>query len=329
MKLLNLFYEEPESDRWFPFDRHPRRIIRRLVRGKPSPGGMMRYFLNLCAGLDRIGVPYNVNNYRHIQKHPEDVACIVGKPHILNKIQWKNPIIFGPAVYSHPCDDPSLLERLPVQKVLVSCEWFKAMYEQQWSNKVLVWPAGIDTYQWIPEPIENKDIDILLYDKVRWDYSHYEQELISPIKSCLENQGLKTEVIRYGFYKEEDFQSLLNKSKAMIFLCEHETQGFAYLQTLASGVPILAWDRGGFWQDPFYFPDKVKFAPVSSVPYWDDRCGVKFKDMSEFPAKLKEFLDKLNSEQFVPRDYILSNLTLEKCAQRYIEIVEEVQKNLE
>jgi hypothetical protein len=50
MKYLNLFYEELDRDRLFPYDRHPRRMIRRLVRGKPKPGGQTRVFLNLCCG---------------------------------------------------------------------------------------------------------------------------------------------------------------------------------------------------------------------------------------------------------------------------------------
>ncbi|HEY9708930.1 MAG TPA: hypothetical protein V6D48_12080, partial [Oculatellaceae cyanobacterium] len=67
------------------------------------------------------------------------------------------------------------------------------------------------------------------------------------------------------------------------------------------------------------------FAPVSSVPYWDERCGVKFKDISEFPTQLEEFLDKLNRQQFAPRNYILENLTLEKCAQHYVEILDDTE----
>lgn len=325
MKPINLFYEEPEGDRWFPLDRYPRRIIRRLVRGKPRPGGQMRVFLNLCAGLERIGIPYRVNDYRYIQPHLEEVACIVGKPHVLDKIKWKNPILYGAAVFSHPCDDPELLNRLPISKILVPGEWMRKMCEPYYGDKVLAWPVGIDTDKWVPTPDDSKDIDILLYDKVRWEHDRYEGELITPIRFCLEHQGWKIAVIRYGFYREEEFHSLLKRSKAMLFLCEHETQGIAYQQALACGVPILAWERGGFWQDPSYFPHKVQFASVSSVPYWDERCGVKFKDISEFPAQLEEFLDKLSSKQFAPRDYILENLTLEKCAQHFVEILEQVQ----
>lgn len=324
MKPINLFYEEPEGDRWFPLDRYPRRVVRRIVRGKPKIGGQKRVFLNLSKGLERIGVPYRVNDYRYIQQHPEEVACIIGKPQVLDKIKWKNPILFGAAVFSHPDDDPELLNRLPIIKILVPGEWMRTMCKPYYGEQVLAWPVGIDTDRWNPAPDDSKDIDILLYDKIRWEHERYEKELIAPIQFCLKHQGLKVAVIRYGFYREEEFHELLMMSKAMVFLCEHETQGIAYQQALSCGVPVLAWERGGFWQDPSYFPHKVRFAPVSSVPYWNERCGIKFKDINEFPVRLEEFLDKLNSQQFAPRDYIVENLTLEKCAKQYLHILNEV-----
>jgi hypothetical protein len=324
MQCLNLFYEEPDPDRWFPFDRYPRHLVRRLIRGKPAAGGQKRLFLNLCEGLNLLGIPYRVNDYRYIQKHPSEVACVIGKPHVLDKLKWKNPILFGAAVFSHPCDDPLLFERLPIFRILVPGEWMRQMCEPYYKDRVVAWPVGIDTGRWQPTSLKHKDIDILLYDKVRWEHDRYEKELINPIRNHLARHHLTVKEIRYGFYKEEEFHTLLLQSKAMIFLCEHETQGIAYQQALSCGVPIFAWDRGGFWQDPSYFPDKVKFAPVSSVPYWDDRCGVKFKDINEFSLKLEEFLDKLNRHSFEPRKYIIENLTLEKCAQNYLDILNQV-----
>jgi hypothetical protein len=327
MESLNLFYEEPNEDRWFPLDRYPRHLVRWLIRGRPTAGGQKRVFLNLCTGLDLLGVPYRVNNYRYIQKHPSEVACVIGKPHVLDKLKWTNPILFGAAVFSHPCDDPLLFERLPIFRILVPGEWMWQMCEPYYKDRVVVWPVGIDTNYWQPASLKHKDIDILLYDKVRWEHDRYEKELINPIRDHLARYHLTVKEICYGFYKEEEFHTLLLHSKAMIFLCEHETQGIAYQQALSCGVPILAWDRGGFWKDPSYFPDKVQFAPVSSVPYWDDRCGIKFKAINEFPARLEAFLDQLNHQRFAPRDYILENLTLEKCAQRYVEILNEVQQH--
>lgn len=323
---LNLFYEEPERDRWVPLDRYPRRVLRRVLHGKARPGGQMRVFLNLCAGLDRIGVGYRVNDYKHIQKHSTEIACIIGKPHVLDKIGWKNPILFGASIFSHPSDDPELLNRLPIQTVLIPGEWMRKMCEPYWGNKAKAWPVGIDTEKWCPNHLhEEKDIDILLYDKVRWEHDRYEKEMIIPISNILRNRRLSMAKIRYGYYREEEFQIMLKRCRAMIFLCEHETQGIAYQQALSCGVPILAWDRGGYWQDPAYYPHRIKFAPVSSVPYWDERCGVKFTRIDEFSTRLEEFIEKLSHDEFSPRDYILENLTLEKCAQHYIEIFNQVK----
>lgn len=318
MEPLNLFYEEPEGDRWVTFDRYPRRVLRRVVRGRPRPGGQMRVFLNLCAGLERLGVTYRVNDFRHAARNPGEVVGIIGKPHVLDKADWKNPILFGAAVYSHPSDDPGLLARLPVKKILVPGEWMRQMCEPQWGGRVKAWPVGIDTRAWAPAPPDEKEIDVILYDKVRWEHDDFERELIAPIVSELGRRKLRHATLRYGFYREEDFRRLLGRSRMMIFLCEHETQGIAYQQALACGVPILAWDRGGYWQDPSYYPRKVQFGPVSSVPYWDERCGMKFTAFEDFAEKLGEFLDRHARREFSPRDYVLENLTLEKCAEQYV-----------
>ena len=125
--MLNLFYEEPDPDRFLPFDRYPRRVLRRLVRGPERPGGQQRVFLNLCAGLRRLGEPYRVNDYRYAQRHPDEPVGIVGKPFVLDKLAWKNPIVFGASIFSHPVDDPGLMTRLPVRRMLVPGEWVRQM----------------------------------------------------------------------------------------------------------------------------------------------------------------------------------------------------------
>jgi hypothetical protein len=317
---LNLFYEEPDSDRWLPFDRYPRRVIRRFLRGKQRPGGQTRVFLNLCAGLDRIGAQYRVNDYGHAKRHPRALACIIGKPFVLDKVRWENPILFGAAVYSHPIDDPRLLERLPVRMVLVPGRWMKDMCEPYWGCAVRTWPVGIDTDLWRPLLPEQKVFDVLLYDKVRWKHEDYDSTLIEPIRKFLRKNGRTFVEMRYGYYREADFLGALSRCRTMIFLCEHETQGIAYQQALSCNVPILAWDRGGPWQDPVYFPDKVVFGPVTSVPYWDERCGRRFLGASDFEMEWNAFWDAVSANRYRSRDYILEHLTLEQCARDYFEI---------
>jgi hypothetical protein len=324
--VLNLFYLEPDVDRWLWFDRYPRRIVRRLLRGKSRPSGHGRTFLNLCAGLNRIRVPYRLNDFSFARKHSKALVCIVGKSFLLDKIEWENPILFGPCGYSHPVDDPQLPERLPVKRVLVYGPWEKEMCEPYWGKTVEFWPVGIDTDMWQPSPDKGKTVDVLIYDKVRWKHDSYETDLIRPIRTLLRKSGRSYLEMRYGCYREEEFRLALTRCRVMIFLCEHETQGIAYQQALSCGVPIFAWDRRGPWQDPSYYPHKVIFSPVTSVPYWDERCGDRFSGLAEFEARWPLFWDDAQRGRFVPRDYVLENLTLEKCARDYVKIARTVER---
>jgi hypothetical protein len=257
--------------------------------------------------------------------------CIVGKPHLLFDSDWPNPIIFGASIFDHPVACPDFWERYPtVQKMLVPGPWMYDMFAEHYpEDKLAVWPVGIDVQEWNSDrPQAEKPNRILIYDKVRWAHDRFEDLLIEPIQRHLHEQRIEFETLRYGHYFPEDLKAALARCKAVIFLCEHETQGIAYQQMLASGAPIFAWDRGGYWQDPNFFPDRVRYAPVSSVPYWDERCGMKFDTEEDFRARLPDFWKRVQSGGFSPREYILENLTLETCARWYADLTAEVQAGL-
>lgn len=326
-KPINLFYQEPDPDRWFKYDRYPRRVLRKLIRGKQRPGGVAMVAINLMKGLDKLNIAYRLNDFKYIKKHPEEIACIIGKPHILFERTWENPILFGAGVYSHPVDCPDLFDKLPnIRKILVPGEWIKDMYEPFYPHKVFAWPVGIDTELWTVNIKKEPGFDFLIYDKVRWKHSKYQKELIDPICGALDKYALTYQFIRYGHYEPAELLTKIQHSKAVIFLCEHETQGLAYQQILATNTPILAWDRGGYWQDPSYYP-AIQYGPVSSVPYWDDRCGLKFSGVEDFVDKLYQFLDQKDT-LMNPREYILEKLTLEKCAEQYLKVYQQVQSEL-
>lgn len=316
---LFLFYEEPDPDRWFPGDRHLRKCVRRLVRGPQKPGGVMRWYLNLRAGLDKLGVAYRVNDYRGLKRHPGAWAHVIGQPHVIDQIPAGHPIIYGPAIADHPRDS-AFFGRADIRLLLIPCEWFKVMYDRDlnWSGPRAVWPAGVDTELWHPPASPAPADEIILYDKIHWERERYEPELLHPIIEELTRAGVKLHHIRYGHYEENYFRNLLQRVGSMVFLCEHETQGFAYLQTLASGVPILAWDRGGLWKDPNYYPHLVQFSGVTSVPYFDERCGLRFRDFPEFKAALPGFLDSVRQGRYQPRNYVTDNLTLTARASAYL-----------
>ena len=100
----------------------------------------------------------------------------------------------------------------------------------------------------------------------------------------------------------------------------------AYQEALSCDVPVFAWDAGGPWRDPNYFPHRVNYAPVTSVPYWDDRCGMKFADFTGFEKEWPEFFARCLRSEFNPRQYILDNLTLEQRARQYYEIAQGIMQ---
>ncbi len=327
--MYNLFYEEPDPDRWFKYDRYFRKIIRKLLRGPEPIGGVQRWFLNLRTGLDILGVPYTINDYKALKKNPESWALVVGRSHVIEKIPNHTKIIYGPSIEAHPFENDFWIRKRNIKQLIISCAWFKQMYDEGLPIAIpsTVWPSGIEVDEWKPITTKHHQNKILIYDKIRWEWDSYNQELITPIKNRLTKEGIDIEYIRYGDYEENEFKELLKKVDGMIFLCEHETQGFAYLQTLSSGVPIFAWDRGGYWQDPSLFPHRVKFKPVTSVPYWDERCGEKFYDIHSFDTLFSGFWENIKNSKYNPRQFVLENFKLEDCAQKYIDIVNEIKLN--
>ena len=329
MYKLNIFYEEPNPDRWIKYDRYPRKFLRRIIRGPEPIGGVKRWFLNLIQGLDKLGYTYDINNYNSIKKDSLQWALVIGKSHVIQQIPTDIKIIYGPGISSHPLDNDFWLKKPNIKHILIPCEWFKRMYDRDLPVNIptTVWPSGVETDLWIPTPNKVFKNSILIYDKIRWNHEEYERELIRPIYSILNKVAINIHYIKYGSYKENHFKELLKQVDGMIFLCEHETQGFAYLQTLSCDVPILAWDRGGFWEDPSLYPQKVKFAPVTSVPYWNETCGEKFRTIDEFEPTFNIYWEKVLQQSYAPRKYILANFQLEARAKSYIEIVEKIIKN--
>lgn len=325
MKPLNIFYEEPDPDRWLPYDRYPRKIIRRILRGKPKLGGQQMVFVNLCKGLDLLKIPYRINNYRYCRQHPNEIACIIGKAQVLWDKKWNNPILLGAAVLSHPLDCVDLFERYNIKKVVVPGPWIKKMFIEDGypAQKVEAWPVGTETEKWKPSTIEKK-YDFLIYQKLLWKPEQKEKTHIEPLEKVLTEKGLSFQKIVYGNYKPNELLELASQSKAVIFVCEHETQGLAYQQLLSMDIPLLAWKGAEYWEDPYYYPNRVKFAGVTAVPYWDSRCGEIFDTPNDFERTLELFWEKLKNNEYNPREYILENLTLEKCAAHYVEIYKQL-----
>lgn len=314
----------PEVDRWVPGDRWIRPIVRRLVRGPHVPGGIDKVFLNLAAGLRELGVPFHVNRpWSEIQ--PGDRVGVIGRDHFcLEGYDRPNRLVAGVALMSHPSEWPTLCRDYPIARYLQHSDWALSIFRPYFDDKICTtWPVGIDTAAWAPDPSAAPTTDFLLYNKIRWDHAQRESELVGPIRDHLRARGISFEEIRYGSYRPEDYTNALRRCRALLFVCEHETQGLAYQEAMSAGRPVLAWDPGE-WLDPQRFAWGTPHVPASSVPFFDARCGERFSDIRSFPEALGTFLERLRAGQYAPRDYILENLTLAGCARRYVALLDAV-----
>ena len=303
-----------------------RPYLRKIIRGDSPPGGVDMVFINLCKGLDKMGVSYEVNLPFNQLRLKDQVGILGRGKYSLQGYDRPNPIVAGIGLMTHPSQWPSLCEEYPVVRYLQHSEWSNNMYRPFFGDAICeIWPVGINTKRWAPKTSVQNTVDVLIYDKIHWNRQDLVPNFINPIKKKLNTLGVKTETIRYGSYKPDEYESALRRSHSMLFLAEHESQGLAYQEALSSGVPVFAWDPGQCL-DPNRFAWGEAHIPATSVPYWDQRCGMTFSDLDDFEKKIEDFWQRVREGQFSPREYILETLTLEKCAKRFVDIIEEVNE---
>ncbi|UVF18416.1 glycosyltransferase [Microvirga terrae] len=315
--VILLFYKEFEADKFIKYDRYLKRILKPIYHKfhtRQKKTGFAVSFSLLHRALVQAGYDVRINDFTFARQHLEHPVGLVGFPTILEGWDLPNPALLGPSLYDHPGLAPNLMQDERFQGYLVLADWMRDMFKPVYGDRCTSWFAGIDTEEWPDTRSAAKDIDILIYDKIRWDRYVFEPHLLAPIRSKLAQRGLQVAELRYKFHDHRTYQDMLRRSKAMLFLCEHETQGIAYQEALACNVPVLAWDFG-MWADPLWKIFSQTPIPASSVPFFSDRCGRRFRVLAEFDNCLQDFLDNMDS--YEPRQFVSENLSLSQSAHLY------------
>jgi glycosyltransferase involved in cell wall biosynthesis len=315
-----LFFEDRDRDTVFRGDRHLRRRLRKAMYrfrpGKQRISGFELSFILLCRALTEAGQIVHVNNFALARRNPDFPIGICGYTHIFKNWTLSNPAVLGPGLFDHPKQAPHLLSDPRYRIYIAFCEWMRDMFSTVYpKEQITVWFGGIDLREWPDTSTRVKDIDVIVYDKIRWNRDEYIPNLLEPVERAIQERGLRIEVVRYGQYTHESYRELLGRTRSMVFLCEHETQGMAYQEALASNVPVLAWDQG-FWLDPNRPRWEPEPVPASSVPYFSGECGERFANAASFGPTLDTFLEQL--DRYTPREWVSKNLSLAESANRYL-----------
>lgn len=190
---------------------------------------------------------------------------------------------------------------------------------------IVTLPFGVDTDLFIPGILPRNEI--FIYYKHR-DVNILKNviNIIRSIHSFILINGTPLNhmtVIEYGHYKEEDYISLLKKSKFGIWIGCHESQGFALQEALASNVPLIVLNVSSMKEEcingRYTYGHVSAELPATSIPYWSDKCGIVLKS-EDITMAINNLLK--NYEYYEPRKFILENLSFSVCFNKMINLVE-------
>ena len=134
-------------------------------------------------------------------------------------------------------------------------------------------------------------------------------EELKQVENLLQEKGYSYRVFYYEYgYDETDFQNYLKDCQFGIWVGRHESQGFAFLETLSCDVPLLIWNVTSMNQE---YGSGYADYKATVIPYWDTTCGEVFYESSELNKTFQQFIFNLNF--YKPRDYVLNHLSAETC----------------
>lgn len=242
---------------------------------------------------------------------------------------WINPdlypsskFIFGPQFWVLPDHNhPFFTQSNPEHssRCIFTClsPWILNLYNEitdlSKSNiQFLPLPFGLDIQPFRKEIIE---YDCIIYYKAR------HPSLLDFIISELNILSLKYKIYRYGSYNRSEYIESLGKSRFVIWIGSHESQGFGFQECLATGTPIFVYDVKSLKDEysqsgKFNYTEYPQELNATTASYWDLRCGMKVYSNEEFIKQFPIFISKLDS--FCPSEYVQETLSDEVCFKRFL-----------
>ena len=220
---------------------------------------------------------------------------------------FKN-VIYGPQFSTFP---DHRVHSLDHGIYIQPSKWAKEVWDDVKNVPLEVFPFPVNMEKF-NEVKSNK-----LRDQIIVYYKHRHPDELKFIIEKLKNKNIEPIIFDYEKrYKEEDYLNTLHNAKYMVVVAGHESQGFGLQEAMSCNVPLLVWNVKSMNQEYGRNYDDI---PASTVPYWDNRCGEVFYQEEEFD----ETFDNLttNLDDYIPRKYIEENLSIEKCSEIFISLI--------
>ena len=189
----------------------------------------------------------------------------------------------------------------------VLSEWNKNIHEEMGLKMPMVClPFGVDSGAFVPGNGDRNDV--FVYCKGR------HPSIKEFVLQKLGNR--KIHIVQCGSYKEDWYKLVLSQCKFGVWIGSHESQGFALQEAMSCDVPLLVVNVTSMkdeWHGEYIYKDVGNSLLATSVPYWSNDCG-EVVSLEDFDEGLK----KIESGKYQPRNFVLENLSLDKCMTRML-----------
>jgi hypothetical protein len=283
-------------------------------------GGPNKVIINTLKGLEKIGYPYVINkdirDYKYNWVHDSVKGLIeVG----LNK----TPAVIGPNIVVMPKNLPQFRPSLNECIYLHPSQWCIDLWKNSGFDECQMspWPVGIDTEDFKLTRHPESNGNVMIYFKRR------DPVLLNSAISIVKKTGLNPQVIKYGEYNEEQYKKVLSTSKFGVWIGISESQGIGLQEALASGLPLIVCDVNSLFESSdirdFQFRKNLKGFKPTSVPYFDESCGMIVNDFSRLEESVNEMIK--NSSYYNNREFVINNLSIEKIAYDLLSFFEKLE----
>lgn len=214
---------------------------------------------------------------------------------------FKEKTVYGPHIMFPDIDDNYVFNDQQLFNTL--SPWLEKLISTIKPNLNCVslpFPIDIDKFQ----PKQKNGLPIIYYKKVK-------SEILDKAKSLLTKDYL---LFDYDArYDENVFLNAISEAPYAIWVGCHESQGFAFQETLSSNTPIFVIDVhslrdeiNSYWNS--YVSDNDLLA--TSASYFDESCGKIFKT-GDIVEEFHSFIKNIN--YYEPREFVIKNLSPKAC----------------
>lgn len=272
--------------------------------------------INLCIINDtNDSINDIINNYINDNKN-----CIIYSPCLpINVSKYPNvKFIFGPHFSVFPEKQSMDIIRGNKNVIYVQpSDWARDVWRNNYlcnGIRIETLSFGVNTDKFCEVKPKSDRNQVFIYFKRRNPHE------LTFIQSFLKLNNINYRIFDYTKkYSQEEYLDYLQNAKYGIWLGSHESQGFALQEALSCNVPLLVWNVFSMNQE---YGSSYQNIPATTISYWDSICGEYFNEVNDFFYKFKLFISKLNI--YNPRQFILDNLSIEKCEEKFINILKSI-----